>query len=1428
MTPLIHSITLIGMPFPPKCKMRKMSTEMLFCMTVITGLFVGSTSSQQQKFRILPKDLQVLEGSEALLKCEINNLAGAVQWTKDGFALGFSTTIPGYPRYSVLGDHQAGVYNLKISNASLEDDAEYQCQVGPAKFNSAIRANAKLIVISPPSSIEIQGYENNSKVEVREGQDLTLTCVVANSKPVAQIVWRRGKSEVKSDSIENKVIETEGKRYTVTSQLRIKPGAADDYMGYTCQAKHKALHPERPLQTTVQLSVLYPPGAPYIDGYKQGETLRRGQSVELICASRGGNPPAQLIWYKNGVQERMAYRTSERLSENIYKFTAEASDNKAVLRCEANNIMAKAPLKTEVVLSVLFAPTHVTISGPSEARVGDRVPLQCQTAPSNPPAEIKWSVGGHQVKNATSRTVESPEGGWITMSNITAPVDASKRSLVVICHGLNMQLTENVVSTHTVNILLPPSPPIISGYEEGQIIPAGSVQKLGCMSTGGNPLATLTWYKNDKKVNSVIKTADKSVSAELTILANVTDNQARYRCEAHNSATEIPLFQTKTLSVHFAPETVKITIDPPELKPGIEATLICDSSSSNPPAIISWWRDGIAVQGINNSSKAGLWGGTVSSLELKVNITQDMNGNVYTCQSTNEALQRSVHEAVNLQVLYPPKFSPPPSSTVVGFEGESLTVGMVANGNPMSIAYTWTKEGLPIQTPGVQRIVSEGPILNITKLARSDAGVYTCEAVNSQGSAMINITIVVEYGASIKSISENVVVNPGEDAMLSCTVEGKPLNEEHIRWERIGYDMTIKTSTTYANGTSYLHIKDARREDVGNFRCIADNRVANPTSRDVLLIVKFIPEIDKSPPMLRAAASSGERGRLPCRAQAAPRPKFYWSRAGQNLSVNQTSKYLVEYKHIDSLTYESILLIERVSSNDYGVYECIARNELGSVKESVRLDVTSPPDPPLSLNVLNVTHDTVTVAWTPGFDGGMKANYRVRYREANSDHYRYEDSLPNSHKLTIAGLRMNTLYLFSVMASNALGSSKYLPDLTRAQTKDSPPSQPASSLGSKPPVGGPPPSSIGASGLLLLIGVAAGICLVLLNILLIGCCIHRRTSHKRVKRDSSNQNSKSATIEMYAPSSYNDTVTGETLSSVSEKSDSYSNDGSQPDYMDETRKKAASTYLVENSDMPPPRYQKDGTLPHYPNNINAAHTRTLPHPRHNNVVYEQRSRDDQLLGKQNNYVTAPSPGPPMDGSYYNMNSDRYLSYPPMVSGDYPPMEFSTPPLPVIPALPTNNGTLRRGTRAMVPPPDVTHHTQHTVKTLHDSSASSGLLNISQVSQSTPKQPQGILKDPNKRKEQQQQHQHQQSGLPPSGLNHLNSIGGGLQMLGVQNPSPVPMMGGGPPPGLVPVSGAGGGSSLGNNLLIGAYDPSSTNLSSFNASLGYTDADGHLV
>lgn len=42
---------------------------------------------------------------------------------------------------------------------------------------------------------------------------------------------------------------------------------------------------------------------------------------------------------------------------------------------------------------------------------------------------------------------------------------------------------------------------------------------------------------------------------------------------------------------------MKVRVEPEELKVGIEATLFCDAASSNPPATLSWWRDGIPVQG---------------------------------------------------------------------------------------------------------------------------------------------------------------------------------------------------------------------------------------------------------------------------------------------------------------------------------------------------------------------------------------------------------------------------------------------------------------------------------------------------------------------------------------------------------------------------------------------------------------------------------------------------------------------------------------------------------------------------------------------------------------------------------------------------------------------------------------------------------------
>lgn len=99
------------------------------------------------------------------------------------------------------------------------------------------------------------------------------------------------------------------------------------------------------------------------------------------------------------------------------------------------------------------APAGVTITGPTEAKAEDQVLITCTTENSNPPADIKWTVDGHNFESNASKTELAPNGGWITSSNVTFSINRKSRSIVVICHASNAKLTENVVGTHTINVI---------------------------------------------------------------------------------------------------------------------------------------------------------------------------------------------------------------------------------------------------------------------------------------------------------------------------------------------------------------------------------------------------------------------------------------------------------------------------------------------------------------------------------------------------------------------------------------------------------------------------------------------------------------------------------------------------------------------------------------------------------------------------------------------------------------------------------------------------------------------------------------------------------------------------------------------------------------------------------------------------------------
>ncbi|CAB3371803.1 Hypothetical predicted protein [Cloeon dipterum] len=1238
----------------------------------------GCSGLVTQSFSVSPNNVSVHEGGEALLQCQVSNLGGQVQWVKDGLALGYDASIAGIPRYSMIGDRSSGVFNLRIINASLDDDAEFECQVSPEGLHKAIRAAARLTVIAPPTGLEIVGHPTNSKIEVNENQALTLECVAYKAKPPPTIVWYRGDTKLPDKDPKVTVTEVPDgghvKRFDVKSRITVNPTKSDDYSEYKCEARHEALAREYPLNTKVQLSVLYPPGEPHIDGYTEGETIRRGQHVELTCRSRGGNPPAQLVWYRNDVQVNMMYHSKGRYSENIYKFVAKDSDNGARFRCEASNVRSVKPLKAEVQLTVYFAPAQVTTSGPTEGKVGDTLQITCTTANSNPPAEIKWVVNGKKRPNTTNNRTESPEGGWVTSSNLNITIPAGgQKSLTVLCHGSNQHLSENLVSTHSINILYPPGEPFITGYVSDSSVAAGTTQKMACISSGGHPLATLSWYKNDKKIPCITKEMDKSVTAEITFVVNQTDNEARYRCEATNSATEVPLIETRIMHVYYKPEHVVIRQDPPKLKPGQKANLTCDSSASNPPATLSWWRAGIPVSAepgaITFSNGPGLYGGKTSSSTLSLNVEADVDGLTYICQAHNAELGESVNQALTLNIVYKPVFDGEPSSgmrQVTVIEGEQGHISFSARGNPPELTFMWSLDNKPYK-PSARALV-EGASLNLSTVRREDAGVYSLHATNSEGSSSSKVQLVVKYSPKIAPGLSVVMVEESENATLTCKADAEPLSQEHFSWKRGGANVKERASVSFANGSSVLKIHAATKKDMGQYECIVNNGIGAVAKANVTLLIKHKPEFVVTPDIAKSAAKDGKEARLVCRAKGAPQINFQWSKNKKQINANTSERYITAVNKLDELTYESTLVIKSVKYNDFGPYECTARNIMGFENHNIKLEVTSKPDPPVSMSVVNITHNSITIAWVPGFNGGLPQSYIIQYRRIGTETKNQVNVIPlNSTSQEITGLMLGTEYEILMWAKNELGESQPVRNAVRSTTlRESPSAEHERRLQEVL-------REQGALPRLVITAVAStAAVLVFVNILVVLCVLRHRQSKKQRKPSGASEqgSNKSGNIEMYAPSSFNETVTGETLSSISEKSETYSNGEAVEEFIEQGSKRAASTYLIDQVE-PPAQYAGYMHPGSRQSTLTRQHKPVVPNQElDQEAVYVdslRRNAYNHSIGEHKGYH--PAPPPELDPSAY-YPQERY--YPP------PPGPFSRPAL--------GNGLTHRH---VVPPPDVT-------------------------------------------------------------------------------------------------------------------------------------------
>lgn len=666
------------------------------------------------------------------------------------FRTGYDRSIPGYKRYSVVGSMSDGVHNLRIEDAKIDDDGDYECQVGPGVNSKPIVAKTKVTVLIRPSSITLVGTnlagqgtatavvstiatstKSLSTFEVMSNQSRKLECVVSGGRPAASIKWYRSLSihsshreevtanattTTKTYSAESSDLTagSPGELSSTSSTINLSPLPSDNGAVYTCECSHAAL--STPMSSSTVLSVLFAPTSqPEISGYIEGSKVKAGDHLKLTCRIRGGNPLASLTWYKNNEVIDSSYTTHDGIfSINEYTFTVEPSDNAAVYRCEASSplISPASPLRSSVKFSVYFAPSKVTIKGPKEAKAGDSLFLTCKTGKSNPPAEVSWVIDGREVASKYT-VISDPTGGAVTSTNITINItDTDRSSKSIACYANNRELSESVVESYALSVLYPPEPPTILGYREGSNLRAGDILRLTCVSAGGNPPPTLKWYVNEEEIKTGI--TGPSVASGGNSLASTGGSGGGGSTTASN-----------------------------QLLP------------------------------VTSSTQS----------QLTINLKDSDNGATYSCSAGNSASPEPMVTSVTLSVYFAPSgvaIKVKPKKPRTGSKVELICESGGSNPPP---EITWWKSGSILQgCPDGTFNTSYGGkaarnillISNVTSL--DDSSVYTCQASNKQLDVSVHdaITLDVSYVPEFLITSDSFQVTEGSSLTINLTARGNP------------------------------------------------------------------------------------------------------------------------------------------------------------------------------------------------------------------------------------------------------------------------------------------------------------------------------------------------------------------------------------------------------------------------------------------------------------------------------------------------------------------------------------------------------------------------------------------------------------------------------------------------------------------------------
>ncbi|CAG0879414.1 unnamed protein product [Darwinula stevensoni] len=391
-------------------------------------------------------------------------------------------------------------------------------------------------------------------------------------------------------------------------------------------------------------------------------------------------------------------------------------------------------------------------------------------------------------------------------------------------------------------VIPPPQPTIreISGLQVGSTagpVDEGSDLHLTCEVDGGKPMPRVTWWWENRLLNSSDESVSPGVVRSHLHLYNVERKHlmTSLTCQAANTNLTVPEYRSIKIEMNLPPLEVKVEGPKGFLSSGKAYDFQCRVIGSRPAAFIRWWKNGQSLSGPNYITTES--DGNVTKSVLTLTVNREDHGKSLDCRAHNPKMSAvpDVHASAILHVTYPPavnvRFGANLNPEWIKV-GDDVYFECNVDANPKFHSLKWLHDGKELShDPKMGVIVTESTLV-IRGIQRRHAGKYECLAENSLGRSNSSpLSLQVQHAPECKPQQASIYgVAPYERINITCDVEANPDTVRfHWRFNSSSAQLTEFPAQDYwSAGTRSTLIYTPRTPmDFGTVVCWASNPVGN-------------------------------------------------------------------------------------------------------------------------------------------------------------------------------------------------------------------------------------------------------------------------------------------------------------------------------------------------------------------------------------------------------------------------------------------------------------------------------------------------------------------------------------------------------------------------------------------------------------------------